>query len=211
MVSRPGGWLGDLGGLLPALDQNRVPLRLAEGRGALVHDDVAGEADQDRCEDRASRALRHVPNGRGRRPSRPVRRHPAPHRPAQTYACSGMTDRIPLIHIDDRIGTPGTRSKGPFHRATAVNRPSIDGIGLKAAVAPEEVARRAVPGHTRPAGIDLYGEFRLVQRIRRYRNRNDIPTQSGRSCFRTVTMSAISSSVWDESLGKSRIMSSTRG
>ncbi len=123
----------------------------------------------------------------------------------------GLTDGIPLIHVDDRIGTPGTRSKGPFHRATAVNRSSIDGIGLKAAVAPEEVARLAVPGHTRPVGIDLYGEFRLVQRIRRYRNRNDIPTQSGRSCFRTVTMSAISSSVWDESLGKSRIMSSTRG
>ncbi len=30
-------------------------------------------------------------------------------------------------------------SVGRFHRDTAVNRPSIDGIGLKAAIAPEEL------------------------------------------------------------------------
>ncbi len=50
-----------------------------------------------------------------------------------------MTDGIPLIHVDDRIGTPGTRSKGPFRRTTTANWHSIDGIDLKAAVAPEQL------------------------------------------------------------------------
>ncbi len=54
-----------------------------------------------------------------------LRRHPAPHRPAQSDAHFGMTDGIPLIHADGRIGASGMRPNGPFRPATPASCRSI--------------------------------------------------------------------------------------
>ena len=45
----------------------------ARRRAALVDDDAQGQAVQDRRQNRAPRALCHLPDGRGRNPERPVR------------------------------------------------------------------------------------------------------------------------------------------
>jgi hypothetical protein len=52
----------------------------AEGGGALVIDDAAGEAGQDRCESRAPWPVRHVPIGRGGGAQRTVPENPDPDR-----------------------------------------------------------------------------------------------------------------------------------
>ena len=50
---------------------------LARGGRAVVADQPAGEADQDRCQGRAPRPLRRLPDGRGRGAERTVRENPA--------------------------------------------------------------------------------------------------------------------------------------
>ena len=57
---------------------------VARCRGAMVADDAEGEAGQDRGQGRPPRPLRHLPDGRGRHPSRPVPKNPAADRPTAT-------------------------------------------------------------------------------------------------------------------------------
>jgi hypothetical protein len=85
---------------------------LARCRRAVVADDAPAEAGQDRREDRAPRTLRHVSDGRGRDPPRPVRRHHAPYRPAQTDARSSMTSGILYLRAADRTGATRSREEG---------------------------------------------------------------------------------------------------
>ena len=62
----------------------------AAGGRALVADDAAREAGQDRCQGRAPWPLRRLPAGRGGGAPSPVRRDPASDRSAQTRAAPGM-------------------------------------------------------------------------------------------------------------------------
>ncbi len=78
----------------------------ARRREALVADDTEGQAREDRRKGRSPRALRHLPDGRGRHPERPVCRHLAPHRPAQAEVGPNMTVGIGLIPAPDRTGAP---------------------------------------------------------------------------------------------------------
>ncbi len=88
--------------------------RLARCGGTLVADDIAGQAHQDRGEDCAPWALRHLPDGRGRHPSSSVRRYPAPNRPAQTERGTGLTGGIPLCTLTIGTGASGKRPTGRF-------------------------------------------------------------------------------------------------
>ena len=81
----------------------------AEVRGALVIEDATGEAGQDWREGGTPRALYHVPAGRSRDTPRSVRRHPAPHRPAQTEASPNMTIRLSNMRARHGIAMPGAR------------------------------------------------------------------------------------------------------
>ena len=64
-----------------------------------------------------------------------IRRHPAPSRPAQTAASSGMSDGTPFLRVAaDRIGAPGSPAKMPFRATNAANWCSIIRIGAKMAV-----------------------------------------------------------------------------
>ena len=83
----------------------------ARCRETVVTDQPARQAHQDRREDRPPRALRHVPDGRSRHPARPVRRHPAPYRPAQTATNSIMIGKKPFLHAVNRTGAPGLRAR----------------------------------------------------------------------------------------------------
>ena len=58
-----------------------------------------------------------------------------------------MTDGIPLIHADDRIGASGMQPKSPFAPPPPTIVPPSDGIGLQAAAGRKPVAMRAVPIH----------------------------------------------------------------
>ena len=58
-----------------------------------------------------------------------------------------MTDGIPLIHADDRIGASGMQPKSPFAPPSPPIVPPSDGIGLQAASGRKPVAMRAVPIH----------------------------------------------------------------
>jgi hypothetical protein len=62
----------------------------AEGSGAVVADQPAREADQDRCQGRQPWPLCHVPDGRGRGVAADVRGNPVVDRPAAGAACTGM-------------------------------------------------------------------------------------------------------------------------
>ena len=73
-----------------------------------------------------------------------------------------MTDGIPLIHADDRIGASGMQPKSPFAPPPPTIVPPSDGIGLQAAAGRKPVAMRAVPSHDQLAdelskwGISAY-------------------------------------------------------
>jgi len=54
-------------------------LAFAQAHEALDHDNVAGQADQDRCEGDSSFAIRVLPDGRGSGAPQVVRRHPGTH------------------------------------------------------------------------------------------------------------------------------------
>jgi hypothetical protein len=63
----------------------------AEDRGAVVVDQPAREADQDRRQGRQPRSLRHVPDGRGRGAAAEVCRNPVADRSVTSAARAGMT------------------------------------------------------------------------------------------------------------------------
>ena len=67
-----------------------------------------------------------------------------------------MIEDLPLILADERIGASGMRPKGPFRRATAANRPSIDGIGPQA-----PVLREALHVERILVTINLSGGFHM--------------------------------------------------
>ncbi len=109
-----------------------------------------------------SRPWNPLPDGRSRDPARPVRRHPAPYRPAQIDATSGMSDGTPFLRVAaDRIGAPGPPAKKPCRATNAANWSSIIRIGAKMAVIRSRVARRAVWSNVQRAGRVPYGESRL--------------------------------------------------
>ena len=62
----------------------------AEGSGKLVADDATREAGEDRCQGRPSRAVRHVPIGRGSRAEEPVSGNPAADRRIAAKPRSGV-------------------------------------------------------------------------------------------------------------------------
>ncbi len=64
-------------------------LALPRDGAALVADDAAGEADQDRGQGDAAREVRDVPTGRGGRDAELVRSDPRPHRAAGDAAAAG--------------------------------------------------------------------------------------------------------------------------
>jgi hypothetical protein len=78
----------------------------ARRRAAVVDDDAQGQADQDRRQDRAPRALCNLPDGGGRNPERPVRRHTEPHRLAQAKASSRMMVGTSISNEVDGIRAP---------------------------------------------------------------------------------------------------------
>ena len=91
--------------LRPCIQPRQLPAlaRPAAGGRALVADDVAREAGQDRRPDRPARALRRLPAGRGRRAAGTVRRDPAPDQPL------ARTARGRLIGVND--GAAGTEGR----------------------------------------------------------------------------------------------------
>src|ERR1700716_4164305 len=66
----------------------------AADRGAVVADQPARQADQDRREGRQPRALCYVPNGRGRGAETDVPGNPLAHRAAAVTASTSMTGRL---------------------------------------------------------------------------------------------------------------------
>ena len=93
------------------------------------------------------------------------RRHPAPHRPAQTAASPGMSDGTPFLRVAaDRIGAPGSPAKMPFRATNAAKWSSIIRISAKMAVIRRRIARRAASSHTQRAGKVPYGESRFRQK-----------------------------------------------
>ncbi len=77
----------------------------------MAADHAAREAGQDRREGGAPGALYHVPDGRSRDTPRSVRRHPAPHRPAQTEASPNMTVRLSNMQPRHGIAMPEARTE----------------------------------------------------------------------------------------------------
>ena len=60
----------------------------------MVADHAAREADQDRREGGPARSIRHVPDGRGRNPEKPVRGNPATDRRLAAEASADMTPAV---------------------------------------------------------------------------------------------------------------------
>ena len=84
--------------LRPGLQPRQLPAQagFAETGATLVTDDAAGKADQDRSEDRATRPLRDVPDGRSGDPTPAVPGDSAKYRTAQDDTASaetGMTEK----------------------------------------------------------------------------------------------------------------------
>jgi len=69
----------------------------AEDRGAVVADQPAREADQDRREGRQPRPLRYVSDGRGSGTTTDVRGYPLAHCAAAVTASTSMTGRLGQI------------------------------------------------------------------------------------------------------------------
>jgi hypothetical protein len=134
----------------------------AGGRRALVADDTERPANQDWRQDRMPRALRHIPDGRGRHCPGPVRRHPAPHRPPQTKAMSRMTARTSINDEPDGISAPRMSLTRPFYPSKAANRRPTNRIGLPGAARNKLVAGEADTSQSFRAGTLLYGKSRLI-------------------------------------------------
>src|SRR5215472_15501248 len=73
--------------------QFHADIRDAEHGGAVVADQPAREADQDRCQGRQPRPLRDLPDGRNRGATADVRRHPVADRPAAGTTCASMREQ----------------------------------------------------------------------------------------------------------------------
>ena len=69
---------------------------LAEGGGALVSDHAQGEADQDWCQGREPRPVRHFPTGGGCGAEGAVPKNPPPHRWAAAGPCAAVTTAHPV-------------------------------------------------------------------------------------------------------------------
>jgi transposase-like protein len=76
----------------PGLQPRQLPAHpdLAGGGQPLVDDHLAGQAGQDRREDRSARAIDHVPDGRGDSIARVVSGDPRRHRDAASFAGGTM-------------------------------------------------------------------------------------------------------------------------
>jgi hypothetical protein len=70
----------------------------AQGGGTVVANQPARQADQDRRQGRQPRALRHFPNGEGRRAAEDVPRNSLADRAAAGTTCTGMTGRSVRCH-----------------------------------------------------------------------------------------------------------------
>ena len=76
-----------------------------------------------------------------------------------------MTDGIPLIHADDRIGASGMQPKSLFAPPPPTIVPPSDGIGLQAAAGRKPVTMRAVPSHDQLADeVSKWGISGVVSR-----------------------------------------------
>src|SRR6266850_6398694 len=76
----------------------------AKDRGAVVVDQLAREADQDRREGRPPRSLRDVPVGRGRGVAADVSTNPVAHRPVAGITSASMIAPGPDATADDSRG-----------------------------------------------------------------------------------------------------------
>ena len=65
----------------------------AQSGGAVVADQPAREADQDRCQGRQPRPLRYFPARRGRGVATDICRYPVADRPVAGAARAGMSER----------------------------------------------------------------------------------------------------------------------
>ncbi len=107
----------------PRPGQHPAHARLARGGGKLVADDASREADQDRSEGRVPRPLHHLPDGGGRHPRNPVRRHPAPDRRAAASTLTALTAAGPVASgLLDRTGVCGALRGTLSQREKATGR-----------------------------------------------------------------------------------------
>lgn len=115
---------------------------------ALVADEPAREAGEDRCQDRLSRTLCGVPACRGRRAAQAVRKNSAAHRsaPATANAAPGMRDER-TMSIQPAGGVRPILHKFAFGRvAMASNAPTSRGRRSRG---PPECPCRLPPGSIR--------------------------------------------------------------
>src|SRR5262249_25781050 len=87
----------------------------------MVADKPAREADQDRREGHQPRALRDIPDGRGRRAETDVRRHSVADRPAEGAARAGMTGAAIRCGTERWSRCALTQAKHAFWRSGAAN------------------------------------------------------------------------------------------
>ena len=113
-------------------------------RAALVADDAQRPAGQDWRHDRPAPALCHVPDGRARNPKRPVLRHPAPHRSAQTETTSHMTRERRFIPRRDKTGASATRHEQQYRLQLRSLGSQSHGIALLVIAIRVWIAFRAV-------------------------------------------------------------------
>jgi hypothetical protein len=99
----------------------------------VVADQPAREADQDRREGRQSRALRHVPDGRGRGAAADVRRHPVVDHRAAGATRAGMSGPASLSASAERRGVRQYAQTNAIQRFVALDRrlraPFVSGDG----------------------------------------------------------------------------------
>jgi hypothetical protein len=97
----------------------------AEDGGAVVADEPAGEADQDRRQARQPWPLCHIPDGRGRGVAEDVRGNPDVDRSATSASRAGMTGGIGTgATDDDGRGASGCTQSSVFRRC-GVGNPAI--------------------------------------------------------------------------------------
>src|SRR5271166_4472376 len=135
----------------------------AQGGGAMVADQPAGKADQDRRQGGQPRPLRHVSDGRGCGAATDVPRHSPSDRPAAGAARASMRvagqmrqqrgERCVLMPAEQWVSAPRSRSNRGFRRL----RPA------RSATYRCKAARRADLGPQRPRirGMSVYMQLHL--------------------------------------------------
>jgi hypothetical protein len=101
--------------------------------GALVDDDAARDADQDRSQGRVTRSIHDVPDGRGRDPTEPVQDYPqADPTPVVTPAGARMTSETVCFrtstrkqHGDVHLGIYNFKFREPWTGRDAFRQPGI--------------------------------------------------------------------------------------